>query len=512
VLAIFLRRLLWLIPTLFAVSLLTFLLFSFVPEDEAGGASDATTPDAEAWRRERFLDLPRFVNESPLDVRTRAAIAAQQVAEGGSDSARGARELARLGGAGLPYVIPSLDGFDPPRRRRVALALAPVAIRMGLPNRKDATNPERAADFWTRFWSDRSVEFRTATVRTAVERLARYRTPSRATELAELDTFALPALMERLVPPTNTNSFDVARTLIDAAAHATDRDDRIADDATLEQARIVVARWRRYWLVHESDFVPLDGATRAAAALRETRYGKWAAQVVMSLTMEQESTRTTVARLERAIPITLTLVFGGIALAYIVGTSLGVLSAVSERRLPRITVGAIVVTLHALPAAILAVIFLWAIPQAAGVVAGVLVVGLGLLASPARHQRDALSSVFVREFVRAARARGASRAGAVISQGLRQSLLATIAVASVEPPAALGAAFVAEQVFGLPGLGRLTIDAVIERDVTFLMGLVLGAVLIAALLLLVSDLIQSSLDPRLRGRSASSNASFWTQP
>lgn len=511
-LAIFLRRLLWLIPTLFAVSLLTFLLFSFVPEEGAGGGETGSAGDVEALRREQFLDLPRFVNQSPLDVRARASIAAQQVAGGGPEGARGARELARLGGAALPYVIPSLDGFDPERRKRVALALAPVAIRMGLPQRKDATDPERAADFWTRFWADRSVEFRTATVRTAVERLARYRTPSRASELAELDTFALSSIIERLEPPTNMRSFQVARTLIEAAAHATDRDDRIGEDDSLEQARIVVARWRKYWLVHESDFVPFDGAARAAATLRETRYGKWAAQVVMSLTMEQESTRTTLARLKRAIPITLTLVFGGIAFAYVVGTVLGVASAVSERRLPRIAVGAILVTLHALPSAILAVAFLWLIPASAGVMAGVLVVGLGLLASPARHQRDALSSVFVREFVRASRARGASRARAVISQGLRQSMLATMAIVSVEPPAALGAAFVAEQVFGLPGLGRLTIDAVIERDVTFLMGLVLGAVLIAALLLLVSDLIQSSLDPRLRGRAASTNASFWTQP
>jgi peptide/nickel transport system permease protein len=59
---------------------------------------------------------------------------------------------------------------------------------------------------------------------------------------------------------------------------------------------------------------------------------------------------------------------------------------------------------------------------------------------------------------------------------------------------------VAEQVLGLDGLGRLTVRAVAERDVTFLMGLVVCSVLVASLLLLASDVIQSSLDPRLRGR------------
>lgn len=517
-LTLFVRRLLWLIPTLFAVSLLTFFLFSFLPaqpvdpsttvaqdaaNDEAADDDDAREHAATEHERERFQDLPRFVNLDPEDVRSRSARASRDVAEGGPDAARGARELARLGGAALPYVIPSLDGFDPGRRSRVALALAPVAIRMGLPNRQDATNPERAADFWTRFWADRSVEFRQATVRTAVERLARYRTPSRAAELAQLDTFALPALMARLEPPKNAASIDVARTLVDALSHATNRDDRIEADMTLHDARLVVARWRQFWLVHESDFISYEGIGRAAAALREARYGKWAAQVVLSLTIRQEATDRSLERLARAIPITLGLVFGGIAFAYIIGTALGVASAVSERRMPKIAVGAVVVTLHALPSATVAVLFVALAPSSSGLALGILIVGLGMLASPARHQRDALSSVFAREFVRAARARGASVGRAIVSQGLRQSLLATVAIASVEPPAALGAAFMTEHVLGLPGLGVLTVHAVAERDVTFLMALVLGAVLIAALLLLVSDLIQSSLDPRLRGRLGS---------
>lgn len=504
-LAILLRRLLWLIPTLFAVSLLTFLIFSFLPEhDEHTVASLGTSgPEIEAEverRRERFLDLPRFVNPEPLDVRSRSAAAAQRIAEGGEDAPPAARELARLGGAALPYVIPSLDGFDPQKRKRVALALAPVAIRMNLPNRVEATDPERAADFWSRFWADRSVEFRSATVRTGVERLARYRTASRAGELAQLDTFALPALMERLEPPRDAAALEVARTLVDALCHATDRSDRITDAADLAEAQLVVARWRSYWLVHESDFIAYDGAARAEAALRETRYGKWAAQMVLSLTIPDEETRRDLEQLRSAVPTTLGLVFGGIAFAYVLGTILGVASAVSERRLAKAALGSVVVVFYALPSATLAVIVLWLAPSSASMVTGMIIVGLGMLASPARHQRDAISSVFVREFVRAARARGASFSRALVTQGLRQSLLATIAVASVEPPAALGAAFVTEQVLGLPGLGQLTVRAIVERDTTFLMGLVLGAVFVAAILLLVSDLIQATLDPRLRGR------------
>lgn len=501
-LSILLRRLLWLIPTLFVVSLIVFFIFSFLPQrtDDEDSGIRLGLQGAEEQRRERFVQLPIFLNADPKDVRARASAAALEVADDGAEAERGAREIARLGGAALPHLIPTLDRFDPVRRSRVALALAPVAIRMNLPNRQDTIDPDRAADFWVRFWADRSVEFRAATVRTAVERLARYRTSSRATEIEQLDTFALPALLERLEPPTDAASFEVARALTDALSHATNRDDRIPETADLAEARLVVARWRKFWLVYESDFVTYDGLARTSAALRETRYAKWAAQVVLTLTFPDEETSRNIGSVTRAIPITLGLVFGGIAFAYVVGTLLGIASSIGKHPLPKVVVGVAVVILHALPAATLAVVFLTLTPAGHNLASGILVVGLGMLASPARHQRDLLTSSYLHELIRASQARGAGHARALITQGLRQSLLATMAVASVEPPAALGAAFMVEQVFDLPGLGRLTVAAVLDRDVSFIMGLVLGAVLIAGLLLLVSDLIQSGLDPRLRGR------------
>ncbi len=500
--ALLIRRLLWLIPTLFVVSLLLFLLFSFVPEDAGHDATPLLRdPQAEARAvRARFGDLPRFFNRAPEDVRSRSLRAAERVAADGPDAAEARAELCWLGGAALPHLIPSLDQFDPEARARVAVALHPVALRMGLLRADDARDPDRAVAFWSRFWADRSVEFRPASVRTAVERLARYRTPSRATELAQLDTFALAAILAKLAPPTDAESTQVARTLIDVAAHVTGRDDVIADDATLAEARAVVARWHRFWLVYESDFVAFSGTTRAAAALRETRYGKWALGIVLSVTVERDATRARLTEVLRALPVTLTLVFGGIALAYVSGAALGTAAAISRRRLPRAIAGTAIVALHAMPTATLAVLLIGLAPERPALWFGVLLVALGLLASPAQKQRDALSGVFARDFARAAQARGATRTRAIVTQGLRQGLLGSVALVSVEPPATLGAAFVAEQVLGLPGLGALTVAAVADRDVTFLMGLVIGCVLVASMLLFVSDVIQSSLDPRLRAR------------
>src|SRR4051794_18007754 len=106
-----LRRLLWTLPTLIGISLVAFFLLSFVPEptDDPAVVARLSGGELARLRRERFLDLPRFVNLAPVDVRVRAARAARAVAddEPGADEAR--RELDRLGGAALPFVLPRFD-------------------------------------------------------------------------------------------------------------------------------------------------------------------------------------------------------------------------------------------------------------------------------------------------------------------------------------------------------------------------------------------------------------------
>src|SRR5262249_53568661 len=126
-----LRRLLWTLPTLIGISLVTFLFLSYVPDPSSDPAIAQTlSADEKAHiRRERFLDLPRFVNFTPVGVEELAERAADQIANDGPDAPEAKKALARLGGAALPYLLPRLDALSPERRTRVALALAPVAGR-----------------------------------------------------------------------------------------------------------------------------------------------------------------------------------------------------------------------------------------------------------------------------------------------------------------------------------------------------------------------------------------------
>ncbi|MEO7327154.1 MAG: ABC transporter permease, partial [Minicystis sp.] len=81
-----LHRLLWTLPTLVGISLITFLFLSYVPDpadDPVMGAS-FTLAEIETLRRERHLDLPRFLNLQPLDVRARVEHAVSSIVENGA--------------------------------------------------------------------------------------------------------------------------------------------------------------------------------------------------------------------------------------------------------------------------------------------------------------------------------------------------------------------------------------------------------------------------------------------
>jgi ABC-type dipeptide/oligopeptide/nickel transport system permease component len=493
-----LRRLLWSIPTLVGISLVTFLFLSYVPDptDDPAVAAALGPAELRRQRRARFLDLPRFLNPSPRDVRQRADALVAAVTAGGEGSATARAELTRLGGAALPHVLPRLDALAPEPRKALAVALAPVARRMGHTS-PDLADPDHAVAFWTRFWDDRGIEFRRASVRSAVARLTRYGSTSRAADLRDLDTFVLDDVMSTLEIPRDAASVERARALVDVAAHATERDDRIAPGDDVAAARACVERWQAFWAVYRGDFVTDAGLGRVSAMITETRYGKWALDAVTHRFGKSAGGTPVLDEILDRVPVTLGIVFGAIALAYTLAIPLGALGALYRGRRVDTALLLSVLALYALPTAILAVL-------ARGVGGGralvaVLVLAPALVAAPTAQQRSALLLAMSQDHVRAAIARGSSRARAVLVHGLRTALVPVATLATLEGPMALGGAFVGERVLGLRGIGELTMLAVQRRDIAWLMAISMSAALIAAVFVVAADLAYVVLDPRIAG-------------
>ena len=126
------------------------------------------------------------------------------------------------------------------------------------------------------------------------------------------------------------------------------------------------------------------------------------------------------------------------------------------------------------------------------------VLGLGAIASWSRYLRSSVLEVLSREYVRTARAKGLPRARVLSRHIVRNSLIPIVTLIALELPALFGGAVITESIFGWPGMGRLFLEALNNRDYPVQMaGLILSAALLVVANLL-ADLTYAVLDPRIR--------------
>jgi ABC-type dipeptide/oligopeptide/nickel transport system permease component len=127
-----------------------------------------------------------------------------------------------------------------------------------------------------------------------------------------------------------------------------------------------------------------------------------------------------------------------------------------------------------------------------------LALGLALAAVVMRTLRSSLLEVLQSEYVEAARSRGLSELRVVGKHALRNSFMNTLTILSVNVGFLIGGTVVLEQVFQIPGMGSLLVEAVEKRDYQLVQALALLAGAAVVLASLAADVIQALLDPRVR--------------
>jgi peptide/nickel transport system permease protein len=124
--------------------------------------------------------------------------------------------------------------------------------------------------------------------------------------------------------------------------------------------------------------------------------------------------------------------------------------------------------------------------------------GFAFAASVTRVARAAMLDVLTDEYIRTARAKGASGWRVVWRHALRNALIPVVTLSGVEFGYLLGGAVIVEQIFALPGLGRLVLDAITQRDYPLVEGAILFVALSFLVVNLIVDLLYVALDPRIR--------------
>jgi peptide/nickel transport system permease protein len=226
--------------------------------------------------------------------------------------------------------------------------------------------------------------------------------------------------------------------------------------------------------------------------------------------------------LER-LPATLLLMGSALSFAFAAGMALGVLAARRVNRWPDTLISTLGLVFYATPSfwfglmgiVIFAVKLGW-LPAGGFEEIGAGYTGLRRIADIAWHlllptltlaliflatylriMRASMLEVMNLDFVRTARAKGLSPRRVITGHVLRNALLPMVTLVGLQAGTMLGGSVVVESVFALPGLGRLAYEAVVQRDLNTLLGIVFVSALLVILINFIVDLLYARLDPRI---------------
>ena len=226
------------------------------------------------------------------------------------------------------------------------------------------------------------------------------------------------------------------------------------------------------------------------------------------------------------LPATLLLMFSGMGLAVVVGAALGILASQRVNQLRDNIISVFAILSFSVPVfwlgLMLIVVFsvnLGWFPaggmetMASGkrgvvrmldilqhMVMPVTTLGLFYVALYTRVMRASMLEVFNQDFVTTARAKGLSESRITLRHVFRNALLPMVTLIGVQFGTLLGGSVLVETVFSWPGLGRLAFEAVFQRDINLLLGILLMCSVLVVLSNILVDVMYSQLDPRIRIR------------
>jgi peptide/nickel transport system permease protein len=222
------------------------------------------------------------------------------------------------------------------------------------------------------------------------------------------------------------------------------------------------------------------------------------------------------------LPVTAELAVLAVLVAMLMGVPLGIVSALFRNRaidftarlfglfglsMPVFWLAALLILggasfLHWLPPVIYAPLVQAPLQNLKQMAFPTLALALSLVAVIMRMTRSSMLEVLGQDYIQTARAKGAPERRVVLRHALQNALIPVVTVIGVQFGYLLGGSVVVEQIFGLPGLGFMLLNAIYQRDYPVVQGAVVFVAVFFILVNLAVDLVYGALDPRVRYESA----------
>ncbi|MFO0739870.1 MAG: ABC transporter permease [Labilithrix sp.] len=246
------------------------------------------------------------------------------------------------------------------------------------------------------------------------------------------------------------------------------------------------------------------------------QYGLFLNKVVhLDLGKSYQQRRPVTTILAERAPRTFLLAFGAAFVQAAIGVTAGVIAAANKRRTAdRVAVGASLLGVSA-PTFVIGLFLQWlfavklrlfpidgygetTLDHLASLVLPAVTLGIFGAAYYTRIVRDEMIGELAQDYVRTARAKGLSQRSVVVRHALRNVLVPIVTIFGLEVGTLIGGAIVTESVFRWPGIGSLSVDALLDRDGPLIMGCVIITSGVVVLSTLFVDVAYVILDPRLR--------------
>lgn len=211
-----------------------------------------------------------------------------------------------------------------------------------------------------------------------------------------------------------------------------------------------------------------------------------------------------------AFPNTVKLAICAAIVSWIAGISAGIFSAVNQNNiLDRMFMGGALLGVS-MPVFMVALVlqYLFAFKlkifpvsgyeSVASMILPSIVLGWNSAGSIARMTRSNIIEVMQEDYIRTARAKGLLEFGVMTSHALKNAMLPVVTMMALQMSSMLSGAVITENIFGIPGIGRLAVNAIETRDMPLLQGTVIFTTILVIFGNLIADSLYSVLDPRIR--------------
>ena len=249
------------------------------------------------------------------------------------------------------------------------------------------------------------------------------------------------------------------------------------------------------------------------------RYVIWMTHVLhLDLGRSQVNNQPVSALVLQAFPYTLHLTVGAMAISVLIGFGTGILAALRQNRPTDLALTGLASLGLAIPSFWLGILLIllfsvtlrWLPPSGVAEAGAPPLAGLKYLVMPvitiavsnlsvfSRFVRTAMLDVLTAHYVRTARAKGVTERGVIVRHALRNALIPVVTVLGIQFGRLLGGALITEAVFAYPGIGRLVVTSILNRDYPMVQATLMLVVLVFLAANTIVDVSYVYLDPRVK--------------